>query len=349
MDRIRCALMRGGTSKGAFFLADDLPSAPAERDDVLLRVMGSPDVRQIDGVGGAHPLTSKVAVVSRSELPGVDVDYLFCQVVVDEPVVSTSQTCGNMLAGVAPFAIERGLVPAQDGRTVVRVRMVNTGAVAALTVRTPGGVVTYRGDAAISGVPGTAAPVEVELDASDGALLPTGSPLDVLAGVPATCVDNGMPSVVVRAADLGLTGTEAPAALEADQDLVQRIREIRAAAYPLMGLDGDLEQTTTPKIVLVSEPRDGGTLATRSFIPRRVHQAIGVLGAASVAAASRLPGGVATALASLPGPGEPVRVEHPTGYLDLYVDPDPADPTVIRSTRVVRTARLLMDGYVFPR
>jgi 4-oxalomesaconate tautomerase len=337
---VRCALMRGGTSKGAVFLAADLPADPAERDALLLRVMGSPDVRQIDGVGGAHPLTSKVAVVSPSIEPGVDVDYLFLQVVVDRPTVSSSQTCGNMLAAVGPYAVDRGLVPGVDGVTEVRVRLVNNGSLATLRVRTPGGVPTYDGGTAITGVPGTAAPVEVVAEPTGTPLLPTGNALDRLAGLDVTCVDNGMPSVLVRAADLGCAGDEAPADLESDEELRARVREVRAAAAEAMGLDPDLDATTVPKIVLLSAPRDGGAVTTRSFIPERVHQAIGVLGAASVAAALRTPGSVADGVAVLPDEGEPLRLEHPTGFLDVTVDGE--------RTSVIRTARLLMDGTVHP-
>lgn len=342
MSGIPCALMRGGTSKGALFLADDLPADAAARDDLLLRIMGSPDLRQIDGLGGAHPLTSKVGVVSRSEDDAADIDYLFLQVAVDKPVVSTSQTCGNILAAVAPFAIERSLVPARDGSTVVRVRMVNTGTVAALTVRTPGGEVTYEGDAEISGVPGTASPVEVAVEPPSGALLPTGNPVDRIAGVDATLIDNGMASVLVRAADLGITGDEDPAKLESNADLVARVAEIRAAAFPLMGIAGTPETTTTPKIVLLSEPGEGGAIRTRSFIPFRVHEAIGVLGAASVAAGVSLQGSVAEGLAPAPRADRRIRVEHPTGFLDLMVDPT-------GETRLLRTARMIMDGRVHPR
>ncbi|WP_062296413.1 PrpF domain-containing protein [Demequina maris] len=349
MTGIPCALMRGGTSKGGIFLAEDLPADPAARDDLLLRIMGSPDLRQIDGLGGAHPLTSKVGVVSRAGDDAADIDYLFLQVAVDKPVVSTSQTCGNILAAVAPFAIERGLVPARDGATVVRVRMVNTGTVAALTVRTPGGEVTYDGDAEISGVPGTAAPVEVAVEPAAGALLPTGNPVDRIAGVDATLIDNGMKSVLVRAADLGIVGDEDPAALEADPEVVRRVAEIREAAFPLMGIDGTPESTTTPKIVLLSAPAEGGAIRTRSFIPFRVHEAIGVLGAASIAAGLRVAGTVADGLAVLPPDGAPLRVEHPTGFLDLHVDPVPGDPGAVGETRVIRTARMIMDGRVHPR
>ncbi len=346
---IPCALMRGGTSKGALLLASDLPEDEAARDDLLLRIMGSPDPREIDGLGGAHPLTSKVGVVSPSSRPDADIDYLFLQVVPDKPIVSTSQTCGNILAATAPFALERGLVPTRDGTTSVRVHLVNTGASATLTIQTPGGEVTYDGDAEISGVPGTAAPVEVESEPPSGALLPTGNATDLLAGVEATLVNAGMASVIVRASDLGVVGDEAPKDLEADDAVVSKVAEIRAAAFPRMGSKGTPETTTTPKIVLVSAPAEGGAIRTRSFIPYRVHEAIGVLGAASVAAAVRLPGSVAHSLAAQPGVGDVVRVEHPTGFFDLYVDLAEGDDSSIGPVRVVRTARMIMDGVVHPR
>jgi 4-oxalomesaconate tautomerase len=343
MTGIPVALMRGGTSKGAVFRAEDLPADADERDALLLRVMGSPDPRQIDGLGGGHPLTSKVAVVSVSDAPGVDVDYLFLQVVVDEPVVSRSQTCGNMLAAVGPFAVERGLVAAQSPSTDVRVRMVNNGTVATLRVCTPGGVVTYEGDAEVSGVPGTAAPVEVLVEPSDSPLLPTGRPVDRLAGVEVTCIDAGMPSVLVRAADLGVTGDEEPEELEANDALVAKVRDLRAAAAQAMGMTEDLAASTTPKVVLVSAPA-AGTIATRSFIPHRVHQAVGVLGAATVAAAVVLPGTVAAAVAGR-RVGDAVRIEHPTGFLDIGVE---TTANGVGRITVLRTAHLIMDGSVHP-
>ncbi|MFT4084133.1 MAG: 4-oxalomesaconate tautomerase [Nocardioides sp.] len=344
---VRCALMRGGTSKGALFLAEDLPTDRTERDALLLRIMGSPDPRQIDGVGGAHPLTSKVGVVSVSADPEADVDYLFLQVVVDEPVVSDSQTCGNILAAAGAFALERGLVTATGETSDVRIRLVNTGGLATLRLQTPDGAVTYDGDAEVSGVPGTAAPVSIMVEPGSAPLLPTGNLVDELAGVAATCIDNGMPSVIVRAGDLGVSGTEDPADLEADDKLVARVREIRAAAVAAMGLDPDLDATTVPKIVLVAEPHAGGSISTRSFIPVRVHQAVGVLGAASIAAAAVLPGTVADGLA-VRSAGDRVRVEHPTGFLDVEIAPGDGPDPVIARTAVVRTARMLFDGIVYP-
>jgi 4-oxalomesaconate tautomerase len=285
---IRAMWMRGGTSKGGFFLAADLPADPATRDAFLLRAFGSPDPRQIDGMGGADPLTSKVAIVSHSTEVSADVDYLFLQVFVDQAIVSDAQNCGNMLAGVGPFAIERGLVKAGDAKTKVSIFMVNTGKLATATVQTPSGVVTYDGDARIDGVPGTAAPVPLAFadiaGSSCGALLPTGNALDVIEGIDVTLIDNGMPCVVLRAADVGITGYEDRATLDADETLKARIKAIRLKAGPLMNL-GDVAEQSVPKMMLVAAPRNGGAISVRSFIPHRCHASIGVLGAVSVATA----------------------------------------------------------------
>ncbi|GIF63824.1 FldA protein [Asanoa ishikariensis] len=331
--------LRGGSSKGAYFLAADLPDDPRERADLLLRIMGSPDERQVDGIGGGHPLTSKVAVVSRSTDAAADVDYLFLQVVPDRSVVTDAQTCGNLLAGVGPFAIERGLVPAAGETTEVRIRIMNpTVAYARERVRTPGGRVTYAGDTTMAGTPFPAAPIEIEFPGSDRTVFPTGNLVDRFAGLEVTCVDAGMPVVLVRAGALGLDGTETPAALEADAALRTKVETLRREAGPAMGL-GDVTDSTVPKITIVSPPRHGGTVTTRTFIPHRVHPAIGVLGAVSVAA------GVTS-----PGPPRLVRIEHPTGTFDVTVDLEGEGPlTRLRSSAVVRTARKLSDGLVWPR
>lgn len=342
--------MRGGTSKGLYFLADDLPADVAARDDLLLRVMGSPDRRQIDGVGGAHPLTSKVAVVSASAAPGIDVDYLFLQVMVDKAIVTDKQNCGNILAGIGQFAVERGLVPAGGDETSVRIRMVNTDGIVTATFPTPGGRPRYDGDTAIDGVPGTAAAVVLQFeDSSAGAcVFPTGNVTDIFGGIPVTCVDNGMPVVVVAAASFGKTGQESIAELEGDEELNERVQELRLEAGKAMGL-GDVSGTTVPKISLVAQPTQGGTISTRTFIPIRVHESIGVLGAVSVGTAIVVPGAVGHDLAVLGG-GSRLSVEHPSGALQVEVELDASatPPKVIRSG-VVRTARKLFDGTVFPR
>ncbi|MFE9621667.1 4-oxalomesaconate tautomerase [Streptomyces sp. NPDC006527] len=342
--------MRGGTSKGAYFLAGDLPAEPAARDDLLLRVMGSPDDRQIDGLGGAHPLTSKVAVVSPSAHPDADVDYLFLQVAVDKAEVSGRQNCGNILAGVGPFAVERGLVAAGEEETSVRIRMVNSGDLATATFPTPGGRVDYTGDAEISGVPGTAAPVIVEFPPGANPLLPTGNVRDEIDGVQVTCVDNGMPTVLAAATSLKVTGYESPAELEADEELADRLRGIRLRAGRLMGL-GDVSDATVPKLTLLAPPRAGGAISTRTFIPVRCHPSIGVLGAASVAAGLRVEGGVGADLARLTSGSDRVRIEHPTGFLDIEssLGSTPEGLPSARRTAVVRTARKIFDGTVFPR
>ncbi|WP_328685541.1 4-oxalomesaconate tautomerase [Streptomyces sp. NBC_00343] len=348
---VRCMLMRGGTSKGAYFLAEDLPADPAERDDLLLRVMGSPDPRQIDGLGGAHPLTSKVGVVSASTDPEADVDYLFLQVAVDRPEVTDRQNCGNILAGIGPFAVERGLVAPGDGETSVRIRMLNTGELAIARFPTPGGRVGYTGIAEISGVPGTAAPVVIEFPQGANPLLPTGRVRDVIAGTEVTCVDNGMPVVLIPAAALDVTGYETPSDLEENATLAARLREIRLAAGKLMGL-GDVEHTTIPKLSLLALPTDGGAVTTRTFIPVRCHTSIGVLGAASVAAGLLVPGGVGEGIAEIAVQSDRIRIEHPSGFLDIETSVDAGSAgsaPVVRSTAVVRTARKIFDGTVFPR
>lgn len=351
-EAIRCMLMRGGTSKGAYFLAEDLPADPDARDAALLGLLGSPDPRQVDGIGGAHPLTSKVAIVSRAREPGCDIDFLFCQVGVDKPMVDTTPNCGNILAGVAPFAIERGLVQADAVLTRVRVRTLNTGTIAELAVETPGGKVRYGGAARIDGVPGTAAPIAIDfLDAAGsvcGALLPTGNPVDRVAGVDVTLIDNGMPVIVLAAADVGRTGYEPREQLNADAALKARLEEIRLAAGPLMNL-GDVAAKVVPKIALLAPPQAGGHVSTRSFIPHECHASIGVFAAVSVATACVLPGSPAARIARVPeGRVKTMSVEHPTGEFTvrLEVDDSGAMPRVLRAG-LLRTARALFDGLAF--
>lgn len=341
--------MRGGTSKGGYFLADDLPSDQQARDKVLLRVMGSPDPRQIDGMGGADPLTSKVAVVRKSSRPGIDVDYLFLQVFVDQALVTSNQNCGNILAGVGPFAIERGLVPAQEGETDVTIFMENTSQIATATIRTPGGKPEYRGEAAIDGVPGTAASIPLLFEGTAGttcgALLPTGNVVDEIDGVKVTMIDNGMPCVVMAASDMGITGTETREELEADSRLRARLESIRLKCGPLMNL-GDVTDASVPKMTMVSPPRHGGVISTRTFIPHRCHASIGVFGAVSVATACLLPGSPAADVA----PGNiddlaTLSVEHPSGEMRVIVEKD--DDGSVKKAGLLRTARKLFDGAVF--
>lgn len=341
--------MRGGTSKGGYFLKEDLPAETAARDALLLRIMGSPDPQQIDGMGGTDPLTSKVAVVGKSAREGVDVDYLFLQVFVDQAIVTDAQNCGNILAGIGPFAIERGLVPAQDGETKVTIFMENTGQIAVATVCTPGGKVTYAGKARIDGVPGTHAPVPLEFrdtaGSSCGALLPTGNASDEVNGVCVTLIDNGMPCVVMKAEDVGATGYESREELDNAADLKARIEAIRLAVGERMNL-GDVREKSVPKMMLVAPPREGGAVTVRSFIPHRAHASVGVLGAVSVATACLIEGSPAAEVASIPeGQRKTLSVEHPTGEMTCVMDLDEAGQ--VKTAALLRTARKLMDGEIF--
>jgi 4-oxalomesaconate tautomerase len=348
--RIPCVIQRGGTSKGPYFLASDLPSDPALRDRVLLSIMGSPDARQIDGLGGADPLTSKVAVVSKSALDGVDLDYLFCQVKVDQPMVDVTPNCGNMLAGVAPFALEHGLIAAADGRTTVRIHMVNSNNLCDVHIQTPGGIVTYDGDARIDGSPGTSAPVLIDfLDTAGsacGSLLPTGNVVDVVDGIEITCIDNGMPVVILRARDIGATGYETRDELNAADELKKRIESIRLHIGYAMNLV-DVTEKVVPKMCLVSPPTKGGTINTRCFIPHVCHASIGVLAAVTVGTACVLPSSTAYDMAEV-AEGEPkmISVEHPSGEFSLELETgDPIDGVPqIKRAALLRTTRRLMEG-----
>ena len=367
---VDCAVMRGGTSKGLYFLATDLPIDPVARDRFLLAAMGSPDVREIDGMGGGHPLTSKVAVISKSTRPGIDVDYLFLQVWPDRAEVSDQQNCGNILAGVGPFAIERGLVAANnaaDAVTPVAIWMVNTDSKATAFIETPDGRVNYAGDARIDGVPGTHAPININFEdvagSSCGTLLPTGNVVDTVttalqpAGVQVTCIDNGMPVVCLNAADFGISGYETPAELEANADLRAKVEAVRLAVGERMNL-GDVTNKTVPKMSLLAPARDGGLVSTRTFIPHRVHESIGVLGAVSVATACMLKGSVANRITGLANTSDvaganaadsvDVEVEHPTGFftVQMEVDSTGGQPVVTKSA-LLRTARMLMSGSVY--
>lgn len=354
---VPCILMRGGTSRGPFFLESELPSDPALRDRFLLAAMGSPDKRQIDGLGGAHPLTSKVGIVRRSETPGVDLDFLFAQLQPDKDTVDTSPNCGNMLAAVLPFALERGLLPARQGATTARVLTLNTGMQCDVTVQTPGGRLQYTGEARIDGVPGTAAPITIDFLDTAGSvcpsLLPSGRVLDRIDvpgaapfAIEATLIDNGMPMVLVRAADLGVTGYEDVADLNANTMLKAKLEALRLAVGPVMGL-GDVTNKNYPKMCLVAAPRAGGSIATRCFIPHVCHEAIGVLAAVTVATACVLGDSVTAGIASVPaGLVKTVSVEHPTGEFSVELELDKDNPQQVIRAALLRTARPIMRGEV---
>ena len=346
---VRCMWMRGGTSKGGYFLAEDLPENQALRDAFLLRAMGSPDPRQIDGMGGGDPLTSKIAVVRKSDLPAVDVDYLFLQVSVDAPVVSDAQNCGNLLAGVGPFAIARGLVETQSPTTEVRIFMENTGQMAVARIETPNGEINEEGGASIDGVPGTAAPIALTFQdtagSSCGSLLPSGQAKDTINGIDVTMIDNGMPCVVLRAEDIGINGHETSLELEANTELRQKLEALRLACGPIMNL-GDVTKKTVPKMTMVSRAENSGAISTRTFIPHRCHKSIGVLGAVSVATACLIPESTAFDLAQRgSGTERYLSIEHPSGEMTVVAGLDNQDN--INTAAILRTARKLMDGEIF--
>ena len=347
---ISCLFMRGGTSRGPFFLESDLPADKEVRDRVLLAVMGSPHPRQIDGIGGAHPLTSKVGIVRPSTTPGIDVDFLFAQLQADKDTVDTTPNCGNMLAAVVPFAIERGLVPVQGPTTTVRVLTLNTDMRCDITVQTPDGHVAYDGDARIDGVPGTSAPIAINFLDTAGSvcsgLLPTGNIKDTIDGLEVTCIDNGMPMVLFKASDMGRTGQESVDQMNGDDELKARIETLRIKAGHLMGL-GDVTAKNYPKMCLIAPATAGGAVGTRCFIPHVCHDAIGVLAAVTVATACVLKGSVADGVAIVPdGAVKTLAIEHPTGEFSVELELDSADPQKVGRAALLRTARLLMRGEV---
>ena len=349
--------MRGGTSRGPFFLESDLPTDVAKRDQVLIAIMGSPDKRQIDGLGGSNTLTSKVGIVRKSNTPGVDLDFLFAQVFVDKALVDTTPNCGNMLAAVVPFAIERGIYKPNSEVTTLRVLTLNTDMQCDVTVQTPCGRISYDGDAAIDGVPGTSAPITINFLDTAGSvcsgLLPTGRVLDHMLveavgidsfSIDVTCIDNGMPMVLMRASDLQRSALESVEQLNADTFLKQRIEAMRLLAGKLMGL-GDVREKSYPKMCMVAAPCGGGSITTRCFIPHTCHDAIGVLAAVTVATACVLDGTVCTGLAQIAKSEiKKVSVEHPSGEFSVELTTDPANPQHVTRAALLRTARLIMRG-----
>ena len=344
---------RGGSSKGLFFKATDLPADEASRNKIILAAMegvGQGDLRQIDGLGGGTSLTSKVAIISLSNDKDADIDYLFLQVVIGKGKIATIQTCGNILAGVVPFAVECGMIKANNPTTSARVNMLNTGGICEVTIQTPGGKVNYEGDAKVDGVPGTAAPIICNYlgtaGSTCGTLLPTGNLKDIVDGIEVTCIDNGMPEVIIRAGDLGITGYEMPAELDANKVLKNKLESIRLQIGPKMNL-GDVKDLTVPKMCMVSPPLNGGTINTRTFIPHICHEAIGVLGAVSTATACVLKGTVMDDMAVVYDEHN-LSIEHPTGEFTVCLNiTNKNSNIIINRAGVIRTARLLSKGEVF--
>lgn len=350
--KIPCVIMRGGTSRGPFFLAKDLPQNTQQRDAVLITAMGSPHEYQVDGIGGATPLTSKVAIISKSERPGVDVDYLFAQVIVNEKIVDTKPNCGNMLSAVGPFAIEQGLAPIQGDTTTITIFNVNTGAVVDAIIETPNSQVQYEGSATIDGVPGSAAPVMLNFKSAIGSvtgkLLPTGNPIDIIDGIAVSCIDVAMPMIHIHGEDLGKTGCESPAELDADKEFMAKMETIRRKAGILMGL-GDVSKSVVPKVGILFAPLHGGSIASRYFVPYDCHKAHAVTGAVCVASACAIPGTVAAQLSGInhQGPQGFIDIEHPSGKItiDLNTDLTAKEPAIYRAA-LVRTARRIFEGQI---
>ena len=347
---IPCVHMRGGTSKGPFFLLSDLPEDIATRDAVLLAAMGSPDPLQTDGIGAATPLTSKVAIVSTSERNDADLDYLFAQVSMDQPVVDTNPNCGNILSGVGPFGIEAGLIKTQDPETIIRIYNVNTDTLIEAVIQTPGGDVIYDGDVSIDGVPGTAAPVILNFLNAAGSkcssMLPTGKPKDIIDGIEVSCVDVAMPMILVKAEDMGKTGYDGKAELDADKAFYEKLERIRLKASKLMRL-GDATGKVIPKFGIVAAPKNG-SITARYFVPFSCHSAFAVTGNCCVASAAITPGTVANEVAKISNAtNQVIGLEHPIGRINVNVEFVVKDefPNVTR-VGIIRTCRRLFEGHV---
>ena len=344
--------MRGGTSRGPYMNRADLPEDLETLAKVLISIVGSGHQLNIDGIGGGAAVTTKVAMLSRSEDEWADVDYFFAQVSVEDLLVDFKPTCGNILSGVGPAAIEMGLVDASNGETQVRIRAVNTEARVASIVQTPNGQVVYDGDAQIDGVPGTAAPVALQfmetVGGTTGAFLPTGSPMDTIDGIDVTCMDVAMPMVIAKASSFGLTGYETASELDDNADFLARMEAVRLKAGVMMGM-GDVSKSVTPKFGLLAPAAKGGTVATRYFMPWKCHPTMAVTGAQCLASCVLTPGTVADGLVSKPNE-VPVKIvlEHASGTIEVVVDyAQDQSGFSIHSAGLVRTARKLASGSVF--
>ena len=365
---------RGGSSKGLYFNAKDLPTNEIERNKYILATMEGSDLgdpRQIDGLGGGSALSSKVAIVSISDMrcrisdntegvspirhPLSDIpclDYYFVQVTLGKGKVSTTQTCGNILAGVLPFAIESGLIEATHPTTKAIINIINTGGLCEVVVETPNGQVNYAGNAKVDGVMGTAAPIICNyLDtegATCGALFPTGNRVDIINGKEMTCIDNGMPVVLLRAKDFKITGYGTKEELDNNEDVKKDLESIRIQIGYKMNL-GDVSAQSIPKMCLIAPPQYGGVISTRMFIPHVCHDAIGVLAAVSVATACILPNTITEGIASIQNPqSTTLSIEHPTGEMTVSLETATENgQLIIKKSGVMRTARLLSKGLVF--
>lgn len=343
--------MRGGTSRGPYFRRTDLPDDLDRLAEVLISVVGAGHQLNIDGIGGGAAVTTKVAMLSESNDDWADVDYFFAQVSVEDRQVDFKPTCGNILSGVGPAAIEMGLIQPKGDETEIRIRAVNTGARVVARLQTPGRKLSYEGETQIAGSPGRSAPVQLSfmgvVGSSTGAFLPTGNLRDVIGGVEVTCMDVAMPVVIARAVDFGLSGHESAAELDANQDFFAQMEAIRVKAGALMGM-GDVTKSVTPKFGLLAAARGGGTIAARYFMPWNTHPTMAVTGAQCLASCALTPGSVADGLLDRPrqSPAN-VVLEHAAGTIDVLADFSCDQGFSLNSAGLVRTARKLADGHVY--
>ncbi|MBV7395722.1 4-oxalomesaconate tautomerase [Mameliella sediminis] len=343
--------MRGGTSRGPYFNRADLPEDRETLAQVLVAAVGSGHPINIDGIGGGVAVTTKVAMLSRSDDDWADIDYFFAQVSVEDQLVDFKPTCGNILAGVGPAAIEMGLIQPAGDVTEIKIRAVNTGAKVLAKVQTPGGEITYDGETEIAGVPGSAAPVALNfmgvVGSSTGKFLPTGNLRDQIDGIDVTCMDVAMPMAIAKAEDFGLTGHETVAELDEDKAFFARMESIRLKAGELMGM-GDVSKSVTPKFGLLAPARDGGTIATRYFMPWTTHPSMAVTGSQCLASCALTPGTVADGLLNRPNENPAnVVLEHASGTIEVLVDYDTTEGFALNSAGLLRTARKLAEGKVF--
>ncbi|PLY05674.1 MAG: 4-oxalomesaconate tautomerase [Arcobacter sp.] len=345
-------IIRGGSSKGIYFKKDDLPTDIKLRDEIILSIVGR-DIRQIDGLGGANPLTSKVAIINNSENQDCDIDFLFIQVVVGENRVDSSPNCGNILAGVGAFAIENNMIKIIDDVTSIKVNMLNSNNICELVLQTPNGKLTYEGNAKIDGVPGTSAPIICNyMDVAGsvcGSLFPTGNKKDLINGINVTCIDNGMPVVIINANELGKTGYESCEELSNDSEFRKKLETIRLKVGPLMNL-GDVSNRVVPKMTIVSSSKSGRDINTRTFIPHNCHSSIGVLGAVSVASACLYDECVTSDFIKIRNtPIVNIKVEHPSGEFQVELTTTKIDNKLnISKAGLLRTARLISRGEAYP-
>lgn len=353
-NKIACTFMRAGTSKGPFLDLRDLPTNIQERDQALLKIMGSPDKKQIDGIGGAAFVTSKMVMVQPSKRKDIDVDYLFAQCIIDQPIIDTKPTCGNMMSGVAPFAVEKGWVKANHPETTVRVYNFNTDSTIEMVIQTPKGEVNYtNGDFAIDGVPGTGAPILMRLSniagGATGKLFPTGNKKDFINGLPVSIVDAGNIMMLVKAKDLGLTGLEDADFFAKNKNPRELIEVTRLKAGLLAGM-GDVSNSVLPKVGILSNPRVGGSIKSQYLTPHSLHPTHAVSGAVCIATACKAEGTVAADLAQVDKDAfsEKIILEHPSGIIPVEIEVEGSGETfTVNRAGTLRTARKLMDGFVY--